>query len=324
MGGRPLTRRHVLGLAGLTGMAGLAACGGPGGSNPGVRTITGCVYAKNHASAPLFWDRFAPEGYRVEIKIVTSASDVQNGLQAGNLDAGLLGPYAPLLSSAAQPFEGKIIGMCARGGLGLIGRKGVVGTVEDLRGKTVGLPPPGQQNLMLDLTLQRAGMSREHDISAVPVAYADAPIALAGGDLDAYVGTEPQCTQSVVDGVGVRLPGLYDTPIGDFNTAIWASPTLLKDSEAVRAVATMQKKAAEYLSPNGVNDKTRWHELLVDQFGYAEDLYAEVLRNVGAEWRFDQTRVDQFTASGAQMVAEGLLAAEPDYEEFFARDYWNV
>ncbi len=323
-----LSRRRMLGL---TGLGVLTACGTPrsaevsaGRAGAKLRTITGCVYAKNHASSPLFWSRFAPEGFRVEIKVVTSSSDVQNGLQAGHLDAGLLGPYSPLLSTdTGQPFTGKIIGMCARGGLGLIGRKGRVESVDELKGKTIGLPPAGQQNLMLDIALERAGLKRGAGVKAVPVSYADAPVALARGDVDAFISTEPQCSQSIVDGVGVRLHGLYNTPIGDFNTAIWVSPQLMSDPDAVRAVARMQQGAAEYLSPGGVNDQGRWHDLLVGQFGYTEAVFAEVLTNIGALWRFDDQRIGQVAATGAQLVAEGLLHAEPDYEEFFARDYWN-
>ena len=30
-----------------------------------------CVYAKNHASSPLFWQKFAPTGYTIEVTPVT-------------------------------------------------------------------------------------------------------------------------------------------------------------------------------------------------------------------------------------------------------------
>jgi hypothetical protein len=49
-----------------------------------------------------------------------------------------------------------------------------------------------------------------------------------------------------------------------------------------------------------------------------------VLDNVGAEWRFDKAREDQYVAVGRALVASGDLTAEPDYEALFARRYWTV
>jgi len=155
------------------------------------------------------------------------------------------------------------------------------------------VPPPGQQVLMLTVLLDRAGLALGRDVEGVPLAYADHPAALERGDVDAYIGTEPLCTQSVVAGIGSRLTTIFDTPIGDFNTALWASPSMLRDPEMCRLGASMQKQAAEYLSPGGVNDRAAWRDLLVEQFGYEQAIYDAVLENVGAEWRFDAERVSQ-------------------------------
>lgn len=143
--------------------------------------------------------------------------------------------------------------------------------------------------------LDGVGLTLDGDVIGIPLAYADQPAALAGGDVDAFMGTEPLCTQSVVDGVGVRVPGVFDTPLGDFNTAIWAGPEALADAELCRIVVEMQRAAAEYLSPDGVNDETVWTDLLVEQF----------------------------EAAGAVLVEQGLLTEEPDYERFYARDFWT-
>lgn len=322
-----LTRRSVLGLGALGGAAALAGCGSGGaggsGSEGGARTVRACVYARNHASSPLFWQQFAPEGVTVDITIVTSAADVLTGLSAGNLDVGLLGPYAPLLSLTEVPFEGKILAMCARGGLDLIGATGMVESLEDLAGKRVAVPPPGQQTLVLKRLLDGIGLTLDGDVTGIPLAYADQPAALAGGDVDAFMGTEPLCTQSVVDGVGVRVPGVFDTPLGDFNTAIWAGPEALADAELCRIVVEMQRAAAEYLSPDGANDEAVWTDLLVEQFDYPDEVAQEVLETIGARWEFDDERVAQFEAAGAVLVEQGLLTEEPDYERFYAREFWT-
>ena len=158
----------------------------------------------------------------------------------------------------------------------------------------------------------------------MPLGYADHPAALERGDVQAYIGTEPLCTQSVVAGIGTRID-VKGTPVGDFNTANWASGKVLAERpEVVREVVKMQKAAAEHLTPGGTNDAAVWKDLLVTQFGYSEPVYEAVLENVGAVWRFDEEREAQVKGAGKLLVAQGGIEKEPDYEQLFARDYWDV
>lgn len=336
-----LGRRAFLGRAAGLLAAGaaaplLAACGsgssGPAPSAGGTRaagakdvTIRTCVYARNHASSPLYWQRFAPTGVTVDVKVLASAAEIQQALEAGDLDFGLMGPYNTTIAADQGTITSKVVGMVSRQGVGLVARKDRgISTAADLAGRTVAVPPPGVQVLILNSLLAKAGLTLDKDVKAVPLGYADQPAALQRGDVDAYAGTEPLCTQSIVSGVGVRLPGVYDTPVGDFNTALWASSTSLKSPELVRTAVTMQKRAAEYLTPGGVNDKAVWKDLLVTQFGYPVPVYEEVLGNVGAVWQFDDRREAQFTGTGDLLLENGAIAKLPDYETLFARDYWDV
>ncbi len=289
-----LTRRRLLGLgAGVGAAALLAGCGDDSTATPRAAggsasadaepvTVRTCVYAKNHASSPLFWQMFAPANYTIEVTPVTSSAQIQDALEAGQLDFGLLGAYTTVIAAAkGTPFTSKIVSMTARQGLALIGRKGQVDTVAQLKGKKVAVPPPGAQVLILNEILRQNGLVLGKDVQGVPLGYADHPAALERGDVQAYIGTEPLCTQSVVAGVGTRID-VRGTPVGDFNTANWASGKVLRERpDVVREVVKMQKAAAEYLTPKGVNDDARWKDLLVTQFGYTEPVYRAVLENVG-------------------------------------------
>lgn len=328
-----LTRRSLLGLgAGLGATALLSACGGSttGAAASGSRgsgapvTVRTCVYAKNHASAALYWQQYAPPGYTVQVTPVTSSAEIQSALESGQLDFGLLGAYTTVIAAAeGKPFTSKIVGMVARQGLGLVGRKGLVDTVPQLRGKKVAVPPPGAQVLILNEVLRQHGLVLGKDVQGVPLGYADHPAALERGDVQAFIGTEPLCTKSVVAGIGTRID-VSHTPIGDFNTANWASGKILRERpDVVREVVKMHKAAAEHLTPGGVNDKAVWKDLLVTQFGYDEKTYEAVLSDVGAEWRFDARREAQVRGAGKLLVAQGGIAREPDYETLFAREYWD-
>lgn len=340
-----LSRRAVLGRAARVAALGatyplLAACAGdddepatsaaPGPSGSAApaareRTIRTCVYAKNHASSPLYWQEFAPDGVTVEVSILASAAEIQQALEKGDLDFGLMGAYNTTIAADQGTITSKIVGMVSRQGIGIVARKDRgIAAAADLAGKTVAVPPPGAQVLVLNALLEDAGLTLDKDVSAVPLAYADHVAALERGDVDAYAGTEPLCTQSIVSGTGVRLPGTYDTPLGDLNTALWASSAALKDPDLVRTAVAMQKAATEKLTPGGTNDKAVWQDLLVTQFGYDEAVYEAVLDNVGAEWRFDDTREAQFKGTGDLLLASGAIAKLPDYEALFARNYWDA
>ena len=330
-----LTRRRLLALAGAgaTTLA-LASCGeaqdpttAPAGSSNvdgddfEGRTITVALYSKNHASSPLFWQDFAPGGLTVEPRIFTSGSDMNRAMEAGDLDFALMGPYNSLLE-AEQGFRSKIICMCSREGIGLVGRADQrIETVEDLRGKTIAVPPPGVQVLVLTSLLAQAGLELERDLTSVPLGYADHQGALERGDVDAYVGTEPPVSMSVVSGVGTRLGAVYDTPNGDYNTAMFAAPHVQDDADLLAAVVGMQRDAAEHLTPGGQNDPEVWRQLLVEEFGYAEPVYEEVLSNIGAVWDFDDERRAQLEGAGTMMLESGVLTREPDYEALYLLDF---
>lgn len=333
-----LSRRSLLGLAAAAAAgATLAACGSDSDTTTGgtsapaaaglangrTATIKTCVYAKNHASSMLYWQRFAPPGVTVTVSPVTSTAEILQALESGTLDFGLMSPYVPMLTQP-KGLTCKTVAMVARQGFGLVGKVGEVASVEDLRGKKIAIPPPGSQVLIIRQVLAKAGLTLGEDLEGVPLGYADHVAALTRGDVQAFVGSEPPCTQAVVNGVGVRLPGVFDTPLGDLNTALWASSAILKDEELCRATVKMQKDAAEYLTPNGTNDLAVWRELLVNQFGFDEKVYTAVLENVGAQWKFDKSREDQYVGVGKALVASGDLAAEPDYEALYARQYWTV
>lgn len=334
-----LSRRRFLGLgAGMGAALLLGGCGGDDSATPRAAaapsgealkpyTVRTTVYARNHASSALYWQQFAPEGITVEVVPVKSAIEVQDGLESGQLDFGLLAPYTPIIALAQDPdsITSKIVGMISRGGLGLVGREGEVQTVADLRGKKLAVPPPTLQVLVLNDALREAGLRLGQDVQAVPLGFADHVTAFERGDVDAFMGTEPLVTQAVVGGGGVRLNEVTKTPVGDFNTANWASGKVLEERpDVVRAVTRMQRDAAELLSPEGKNEPDQWHELLVEQFGFAEPVYEGVLDHIGARWKFDDERVAQVEAAAAMLVEQGAIARQPDLEPLFAREYWDV
>jgi ABC-type nitrate/sulfonate/bicarbonate transport system substrate-binding protein len=174
---------------------------------------------------------------------------------------------------------------------------------------------------MLNAMLDKIGLKLGADIQPVPLAFADHVAALERGDIDAFAGTEPNPTQSIAAGTGVRIGGLYDTPAGDFNTAMWAAPKHLGNPDLLKAVTKMQRDAAELLSPGGTNSQTEWRKLLVDQFGFTDAIYREVLSNVGAVWKFDDNRRRQYEGAADLMLAQGVIKTKPNIDDLLLLDH---
>jgi hypothetical protein len=136
------------------------------------------------------------------------------------------------------------------------------------------------------------------------------------------MGTEPNPSTSVATGDGRRLVDPYTTRIGELNSCIWASPRMLaEEPDLCRAAVELQRSAAEHLSPGGENDEEVWRDLIVDQYGLAEDVFRELLMNVGAVWELDERWIAQAKAGGADMADLGILESEPHYDDLLRTEF---
>ncbi len=319
-----MSRRRflALGAAGVAGLA-LAACGGDDGDGGaaatstttkgedavkdfGGKTITTAVYAKNHASSPLLWQQFAPPGLTVTPVIFTSAGDISRALANGDLDFGLMGPYNTLIEASTTGMQSRIIGMCSRQGIGLIARKdrGIT-KPEDLAGKKVAVPPPGVQILALTAALDKVGLKLDRDVQSVPLGYADHPGVLERGDVDAYIGTEPLCTQSVAAGVGVRFRRsttrlwATSTPPCGPRPRTWPTPTCFGPWRRCSGTRrSSSPRTARTPRPSGTSC---WST----SSGTPRTVYEAVLENIGAVWGFDDEPQDAVRGGGGPDAEPG-------------------
>ncbi len=331
--GHALTRRRFLGAlgAGAASLA-LAGCGGADdtaetSASAGSGAVAGkrirvAAFTNNHAAAPRYWPQFAPEGLDVEVVSLTSGTDMNRGLEADDLDFAIFGIVNGFIESE-QGLGSKIVAMGARQGAGLVvPRASDIPGVPGLAGRRIALQGPAFQLLVLYALLDEAGLDPASDVEIVPVEYNDQPAALERGDVDAFMGSEPNASRSVVSGFGRRLVNIYTTPIGQLNSTIWASPRMLaEEPDLVRAAVAMQRDAANHLTPGGTNDPEVWRDLVVNQFGLEEPIYRELITNTGAVWELSDFWVDQAKAAGAKMAELGLLQAEPDYDDLIRTEF---
>ncbi len=286
------------------------------------RTIRVATFSNSHAASPLYWPQFAPEGLTVETQTLTSGTDMNQALERDELDFALFGIVNGFVE-AEQGLGSRIIAMAARRGAGLVvTADAAFETVDDLRGERIAFKGPSMQSLVLNALLDEAGVDAANDVELVPVEYNDMPAALQRGDVAAFMGTEPNPSTAVAAGDGRHLVDPYTTRIGELNSCIWASPRMLaEEPDLCRAAVELQRSAAEHLSPGGENDEAVWRDLIVDQYGLPEDVFAELLPNVGSVWELDDRWIDQARAGGADMVELGVLETEPDYDDLLRTEF---
>lgn len=141
---------------------------------------------------------------------------IRNLLIGGRASFGVLGTeHVPLARTAGSPLKA-VASVYDRLHVTLIVRsalRGKVKSVQDLRGRTVGVTAPGSFTWSVAVTfLKRAGLEPDRDVRLLPVG-TDAHVlyaALQTGRVDALAFSEPVLSRAEMDGVGFVLVDVFD------------------------------------------------------------------------------------------------------------------
>ncbi|HWP96084.1 MAG TPA: aliphatic sulfonate ABC transporter substrate-binding protein [Syntrophomonadaceae bacterium] len=171
--------------------------------------------------APLFvvkekkWleDEFSKIGVTVKWVPFAAGPPMNEALAAGQLDLGFMGDSPAIIAKSAGQ-DNSIIAIASRAPQGLavvLSKKSPLNTVQDLKGKKVGVVVGSYGHHLLALVLQKNGLSLS-DVQVINLPHTDIPTALDKGDIDAGVIWEPLITQLqdkdairiLADGTGLK------------------------------------------------------------------------------------------------------------------------
>ena len=143
-----------------------------------------------HSITPYFYERFLPDGYRLEIIPFESPPMAKSAVVTKSVDFGTFGIAAAILGAAAhEPVV--VFGSECNKGMAVVARKdSPIASLKDLKGKRVAIWPGSTQEVFILERLHMEGMTIK-DVESVRVSFSEMPAALARGDVDAYVGAEP-------------------------------------------------------------------------------------------------------------------------------------
>jgi ABC-type nitrate/sulfonate/bicarbonate transport system substrate-binding protein len=262
-----------------------------------------------HSITPYFYDRFLPDGLRVEVVPFESPSDGKNAVVSGSVDFGTFGIAASILSVAAHEPLLVVGSMCNKGMAIVAGAASGIATIRDLKGRRVAIWPGSTQEVFALERLRMEGMS-VHDITPVRVSFSEMHAALARGDVDAYVGAEPAPSVSLSTGVGRIVEYPYSTAMGSLNMVIATHrDTAAQRPELVRALILLQRKASEFATAH----PDEMTAMTVARLGQKRDAIALALPNVELNWRMTPGMIAQCRSYGDHMLELKQIRSLPDY-----------
>jgi ABC-type nitrate/sulfonate/bicarbonate transport system substrate-binding protein len=266
-----------------------------------------------HSIAPYFYDRFTPAGYKVEVIPFESPTEGKNAVVTKSVDFGMFGIAAAILGAAAGEPIVVIASACNRGMAVIAAKDSPIASIKDLAGKRVAIWPGSTQEVFILERLRMEGMSVK-DITPIRVSFSEMHLALARGDVDAYVGAEPGPGVSLASGVGKLVEYPYGTAMGSLNMVFGTHrDTLTEKPELIKVILAIHRKASEF----GMKNPDEMAAMAVSKLGQKKEAVAVAVPNVELTWRFGPTETQQSKTYAEHMLELKQIKQLPDFATFF-------
>src|ERR1700686_706095 len=266
--------------------AGVAAIAGPTVVRAEAQTVIKMGALKLiHSIAPYFYQRFTPAGYEIEVIPFESPADGKNAVVTKSVDFGMFGIAAAILGAAAGEPIVVIASACNRGMAVIAGKDSAISSIKDLKGAKVAIWPGSTQEVFILERLRMEGMSIK-DITPIRVSFSEMHLALARGDIDAYVGAEPGPGVSLASGVGKLVEYPYGTAMGSLNMIFGAHrDTLAENPTITKVILAIHRKASEH----AMKHPDEMAAMAVAKLGQKKEAIVASIPNVELTWRFGPT-----------------------------------
>lgn len=266
-----------------------------------------------HSIAPHFYEKFTPAGTKVEVIPFESPTECKNAVVTKSVDFGMFGIAAATLGAAAGEPVVVIAGACNRGMAVITGKDAPIASIKDLKGKKVAIWPGSTQEVFIFERLRMEGMSVK-DITPIRVSFSEMHLALARGDVDAYVGAEPAPGVSISQGVGKLVEYPYGTSMGALNMVFGAHrDTPAEKPDLVKVILDIHRKSVEFAMKNPKDMAA----MAVAKLGQKPEAIAVSVPNVELTWKFGETEIQQSKTYAQYMLELKQIRQLPDFATFF-------
>jgi NitT/TauT family transport system substrate-binding protein len=305
------TRRFFLRAAGATAAA---AAVPPFARAAAPRTVKVGMLKTVNTIVMQFYQKFAPPGTTYQVIIFDTPPDGKDALVSGAVDFGIFGLAAATLgASVGQPIT--VIASAGQKAMAfVVAASSPAKTFADMKGKKIAYQVGSTQEVVLRELMKMNNMTPA-DVQLVRLGFADMANSLARGDVDAYMGSEPGPSISVLSGKGRVLLYPYMTPVGAINVVFATRPNLIaQDPAYVRDVVKTHTQACEW----GMNpaNRTEFEAMTTKVLGPPKNVLDLAMNNINLDWNIDADYIKRAKYYGAQMIALKEIAQLPDYATF--------
>ena len=214
-------------------------------------------------------------------------------------------------AAAGEPIV-VIASACNRGMAVIAAKDSSISSIKDLKGKKVAIWPGSTQEVFILERLHMEGMSIA-DITPVRVFFSEMHLALAHGDIDAYVGAEPGPSVSLASGVGKLVEYPYSTAMGSLNMVFGAHrDTLTSKPDLTKVILGIHRQASEYAMKNSA----AMAAMAVGKLGQKKEAIEISIPNVELTWKFGPKEVQQAKTYAEHMLALKQIKQLPDFATF--------
>jgi NitT/TauT family transport system substrate-binding protein len=263
---------------------------------------------------PFFYQDFFPAGRKIKVFPFTNPADQKVALLAGSLQmCGTTLAHAIHSASRGEPVV-VVVSLCNKCSALVVRKGGPVKTVKDLAGRKIAYVPGTMHEILLRETLTRNGLSPEKDVRLLRVDFFDMGLALARGNVDAFLSGEPFPSLAVMEGYGEILSyPYYGESVGTLNAGMLVRrETIEKDPDLVYQFVFAHARATEYLKRHPDDWLKR-----ASQFGTRLEVLRKAAGNMELAWEMDPAFVAKARALGQRMESLGVIDRQPDYEKLF-------
>ncbi|MFI0349233.1 aliphatic sulfonate ABC transporter substrate-binding protein [Actinomadura sp. 9N407] len=266
-------------------------------------------------------------GLEPELKVFTNGPLQIQALGAGDLDFGYIGPGATWLPASGKA---KIIAVNMLGQADRIiaSPKSGIKDVPGLRGKKIAVPEGTSGDMLLQLALQKAGMTAE-DVTKVPMDPSTVVTAFSSGKVDAAAIWYP-----LIDTIRKRTPDLVElSKNADFYPAMSFPSSFVARNEAVKDDAATTTKVIKVLQQAGdwVNGHTA--EAEATTAGFLKVPPAQLEGAAAVTKTFSTAELTKLSADGTVngwfkglsdiFVGMGKLPSSPDPAGYYTSDLFQ-
>lgn len=251
-------RRLAAALAGLALTTMIVACSNDSGSGGAdTQSVTfGYIADYNGTSLLAIADDqklWSKHGLKVNAKVFTNGPLQIQALGTGDLDFGYIGPGAMWLPASGQA---KVVAINTLGNADRVIAQPGTESMEQLKGKTIGVPEGTSGDMILTLALQKAGMTKA-DVKVVPMDASTIVAAFASKKIDAAGFWYP-----AIATIKKQLPDLAELAKNSDFSAQVSFPTafvagndvVAKEQDKTKKVIAVLREAMEFRTANA--DKT--------------------------------------------------------------------